>query len=173
MSIKEAKLIINEYDLSADEDTYEIVLESINKFGSARNVLIEGLKPEYKYLKKVSKLLAMLDEKPSYDADAEDISKLMHTIYKTVSRDSQASGEDFMKLMASINVRETFAPSQMQVWVMNYIGGRELIANITKQEPNQLKRRILDAIKKYQRLAEVSSSLEIENKSINNLKTIG
>nr|WP_321268075.1 hypothetical protein [uncultured Sulfurimonas sp.] len=173
MSIKEAKLIINEYDLSADEDTYEIVLESINKFGSARNVLIEGLKPEYKYLKKVSKLLAMLDEKPIFDTQAEDISKLMYKIYKTVSNDSASSGEDFTKLMASINVRKTFNPSDMELWVMNYIGGRELIANITLQEPNQLKRRILEAIKKYQKLTEMPSTLAIGNNAINNLTTIG
>ena len=45
MSIKQAKIIIDEYGLSSDEETIEIVLECINKFGSAKNILIEGLKP--------------------------------------------------------------------------------------------------------------------------------
>jgi len=61
MSIKEAKIIIDEYGLSTNEDTIEIVLEVISKFGSARAVLVEGLKPKYQYLKKLSKLLAMLE----------------------------------------------------------------------------------------------------------------
>ena len=44
MGIKEAKIIIDEYGLNTDEATIEIVLDAINKFGSAKNVLIEGLK---------------------------------------------------------------------------------------------------------------------------------
>ena len=78
MSIKEAKIIIDEYGLNTDEETIEIVLDLINKFGSARNILIEGLKPEYKFLKKLSKLLAMSGVKKTFDTDtdAEDIANL-------------------------------------------------------------------------------------------------
>jgi hypothetical protein len=165
MSIKEAKIIIDEYGLNTDEDTIEIVLEVINKFGSAKNVIIEGLKPEYKFLKKLSKLLAMMDEKPTFDDDAEKIAKLMHSIYKVVSKDSQERGEDFLTLLRSINVRKTFNPSEMELWVMNHIGGRELIAKIIYQEPNFLYRKILDAIEMYKRLSITSpQSLQIENK---------
>ena len=51
MSIKEANVIIEEYGLSMGENTIEIVLEAINKYGSAKNVLLEGIKPKYQYLK--------------------------------------------------------------------------------------------------------------------------
>jgi len=91
VSIKEAKIIIDEYGLNTDEETIEIVLDLINKFGSARNILIEGLKPEYKFLKKLSKLLAMSGIKKTFDTDtdAEDIANLLHSIYKTVLKDSE------------------------------------------------------------------------------------
>ena len=166
MSIKEAKLIISEYDLNTDESTFEVVLEVINKFGSAKNVLIEGLKDEYKYLKKLSKLLAMLDEKKKYDSEVEEISTLMHAIYKTVSMDSESKGEDFDLLLRRVQIHHL---SQMQRWVMNDIGGREMIGKIIYQEPNHLARQILNSINKYQRLLESSPNLLIENK----LKNIG
>ena len=168
--MKEAKLIIEEYGLSTDEETFEIVLEVLDKFSTARNVIIEGLKPEYKYLKKLSKLLAMLDEKQTYELEAEKIATLMHDINKVVSRDSQSKGEDFLSLMARINIRETFHPSDLELWVMNYIGGRELIAKINLQESNQLIRRIKNAIEKYQRTPALSSTLAIENNVLNNLQ---
>ncbi|MBL0708193.1 MAG: hypothetical protein JJW00_04015 [Sulfurimonas sp.] len=161
MSIKESKLIISEYDLNTDEATFEVVLEAIGKFGSAKRVLIEGLKPEYKYLKKLSKLLAMLDEKETFDDEANDISILMHSIYKTVSKDSESSGEEFNSLLSRINVHHL---SVMQRWVINDIGGREMIAKVTLEEPNHLRRKILESIKKYERLKELSPNLVIENK---------
>jgi len=170
--MKEAKLLIEEYGLSTDEATFEVVLEVINKFGTARNVLIEGLKPEYQYLKKLSKLLAMLDEKPVYDTKAEEISQLMHSINHVVTKDSEEKGEDFLKLLNALNIRETFKLSDMQIWVMNYIGGRELIAKVNLQEANQLLRRIISAIQKYERSPELSSSLAIENNAIKNMKLI-
>ena len=170
MSIKQAKIIIDEYGLNTDEDTIEIVLEAISKFGNAKNVLIEGLKPEFKYLKKLSKLLAMLDEKQSYDLEAEKIAVLMHNIYKIVLKDSEAKGEDFLGLLRRINVRQTFNPSDMELWVMQYLGGRDLIAQINLQDPNQLNRRILNAISSYKRLPELENNLKIENNQFQNLK---
>lgn len=167
MSIKEANIIIDEYGLTANENTIEIVLEVINKFGSARNVLLEGLKPEYQYLKKLSKLLAMLDTKPTYDKDSEKIASLMHDIYKVVTRDSKKSGEDFLDLLKRINVRETFKPSSMELWVMEYLGGRKFIAEINLQEPNGLHRKIQNAIKKYEQTPELSGDLMIENSLLN------
>jgi len=168
--MKEAKLIIEEYGLSTDEETFEIVLEVIQKFGTARNVIIEGLKPEYKYLKKLSKLVAMLDEKQTYELEAEKIATLMHDINKVVSRDSESKGEDFLSLMNRINIRESFHPTDMQLWVMNFLGGRELLAKVNLQESNQLLRRITNAIEKYQRTPELSSTLAIENSALNNLQ---
>ncbi|MEA3330076.1 MAG: hypothetical protein U9Q29_00075 [Campylobacterota bacterium] len=170
MSIKQAKIIIDEYGLNSDEDTIEIVLEAIDKFGNAKNILIEGLKPEFKYLKKLSKLLAMLDEKTSFDLEAEEIATLMHDIHRVVLKDSESRGEDFLSLLSRINIRKTFNPNNMQLWVMQYLGGRDLIADINLQEANQLKRRILNAISKYQRVPELTNSLEIENQSFKNIK---
>ena len=169
MSIKQAKIVIDEYGLNTDEDTIEIVLESINKFGNAKNVLIEGLKPEFKYLKKLSKLLAMLDEKQSYDIEAEKIATLLHDIHKVVLKDSEAKGEDFLELLSRINVRKTFNPNDMELWVMQYLGGRDLIAKINLQDPNQLNRRVLNAISKYNRLPDLSDTLNIENKQFQNI----
>lgn len=169
MSIKEAKLIVNEYDLSTDESSFEIALEALAKFGSARAVLVEGLKPEYKYLKRASKLLAMLDEKPQRDAEADKISSLMYDIYKTVSNDSKSRGEDVRELMAAINVRKTFNPSDKELWVMNYLGGREFILNITYQEPNALNRKIVQALNRYENLAETPTQNAIENRHIHDL----
>ena len=170
MSIKEANIIIDEYGLTANEHTIEIVLESINKFGNARNVLLEGLKPEYQYLKKLSKLLAMLDTKPTYDKDAEMIATLMHDIYKIVTRDSEDKGENFFDLLRRINVRETFKPTQMQLWVMEYLGGRKFIAEINLQEPNALHRKIQNAIKKYELAPELSTNLMIENSRLQSMR---
>jgi len=172
MSIKEAKLVIEEYGLVTDEYTIEIVLEAINKYQNARNLLIEGLKPEYKYLKKLSKLLAMIDEKPSYDTNAEKIATLMHDIYKIVSRDSEKKGEDFLLLMSKIDVRKTFKPTDLELWVMQYLGGREFIAKINFQDPNQLNRRILNAIERYRDVQNNSSNPLIENNLINNIKLV-
>jgi len=172
MSIQEAKIILEEYGLSTNEDTIEIVLEAINKYGSARNVLIEGLKPQYQYLKKLSKLLAMLDEKQTYDIEAEQIANLLHDIHKVVSQDTQTRGEDFLSLLSRINVRETFNPSDIQLWVMQYLGGRDLIAKINLQDANQLNRRIKNAIEKYKRLPELTSNLAIENSVLNNVRII-
>ena len=164
MSIKEAKIIIDEYDLTTDETTYEIALEAINRFGSAKNVLIEGLKPEYKFLKKLSKLLAILgEEKTSNDDEAEEIATLMHSIYKVVLKDSISRGEDFLELMKKINVRKSFEVSEKQLWVMQYLGGREFIANINYEDANLLNRKINDALKRYNQLIESSSNLQITN----------
>lgn len=170
--MKEAKLIIEEYGLSTDEETFEVVLEVLAKFGTARNVLIEGLKPEYKYLKKLSKLIAMLDEKQSYDLEAEEISNLMHSINHVVTKDSESRGEDFLSLLDRLDIRKTFNPSDMQVWVMNYLGGREFIAQVNLQDANQLLRRITNAIEKYERMPELSSNLAIQNNAIKNMKLI-
>lgn len=170
--MKDAKLIIDEYGLSTDEATFEVVLEVINKFGTARNVLVEGLKEEYKYLKKLSKLIAMLDEKPVYDTQAEEISTLMHSINHVVTKDSESRDEDFLTLLNKLNIRKTFNPSEMQLWVMNYLGGRGLIAKINLQEANQLLRRITNAIQKYERTPELSSEFAIENSAIKNMKLI-
>jgi len=170
--MKEAKLIIEEYGLSTDEETFEIVLEVITKFSTARNVLIEGLKPEYKYLKKLSKLIAMLDEKQTFDLEAEDLSSLMHSINHVVSKDSQTREEDFLTLLSRLDIKKTFNPSPMQLWVMNYLGGREFIAKINLQDANQLLRRIVNAIEKYERAPELTSSLAIENNAIKNMKSI-
>lgn len=172
MSIKQAKIVMDEYGLGSDEDTIEIVLDVINKFGSAKNVMIEGLKPEYKFLKKLSKLLAMLDEKQSYDLEAEAIATLMHDIHKVVLKDSESRGEDFLDLLRRINVRETFKPSDIQLWVMQYLGGRDLIAEINLQEANQLNRRILNAISKYSLLPELTSGLTIQNSSFQDIKLL-
>ncbi|MEO1954623.1 MAG: hypothetical protein ABGW74_07955 [Campylobacterales bacterium] len=164
MSIKEAKIIIDEYDLTTDETTYEIALEAINRFGSAKNVLIEGLKPEYKFLKKLSKLLAILgEEKTSNDDEAEKIATLMHSIYKVVLKDSISRGEDFLELMKKINVRKSFEVSEKQLWVMQYLGGREFIAKINYEDANLLNRKINDALKRYNQLIESSSNLQITN----------
>ncbi len=170
MSIKEAKIIIDEYGLNTDEDSIEIVLDVINKFGSAKNVLLEGLKPNYKYLKKLSKILAMLDEKQTFDIEAEDIAVLMHDIHKVVLRDSLSTGKDFTSLLTKINVRKTFNPTKVQLWVMQYLGGRELIANINLQDANQLNRRILNALDKYTRLPDLTQDLQIDNKLFKNIR---
>ncbi len=172
MSIKEAKIIIDEYGLVTDEETIEIVLELINKYGSARNIIVEGLKPEYKYLKKLSKLLAMLDVKQSFDIEAENIAVLMHDIHKVVLKDSQSRGEDFSGLLSRINVRKSFKPTAMELWVMQYLGGRELIANINLENPNQLHKRILNAIEKYQTMPGFPDNLQIENNSFKNINLL-
>lgn len=170
--MKEAKLIIEEYGLSTDEETFEVVLEVISKFGTARNVLIEGLKPEYKYLKKLSKLIAMLDEKQSFDEEAEQISSLMHSINHVVSKDSESREEDFLTLLSRLDIKKTFNPSDMQLWVMNYLGGREFIAKVNLQDANQLLRRIINAIEKYERTPDLTQSLAIKNNAIKNMKLI-
>ena len=155
MSIKEAKVIIDEYGLTTDETTIEIVLEAIDKFGSAKNVLIEGLKPQYKFLKKLSKLLAMIDKQPSYDDESEKIANLMHSIYKVVLKDSIEKGEDFTKLLSQINVRKSFEVDEMQLWVMQHLGGRDFIAKINYQDANLLNRDIKSAIEQYKRLPKL------------------
>ena len=170
MSIKEANVIIEEYGLTTSEDTIEIVLEAIAKYGSARNILIEGLKPKYMYLKKLSKLLAMLDDKQSSDSEAQKIAILLHDIHKVVLQDSQKMSEDFLTLLRKINVRKTFKPSPMQLWVMQYLGGRNLIANINLEDATQLNKKIVTAIEKYKRRPELSSSLLIENSSFANMR---
>lgn len=154
MSMQEAKLIIEEYNLSSDEQSLQTVLEVLQKFGSAKAVLIEGLKPKYQYLKKLSKLLAMLEDvQDEDDSEAERIVTLMHDIYKVVLRDAEHKGEPFLELMRRINVRETFKPTPKELWVMQYLGGRELIANITYEEPNKLLRDVKSALQKYETLS--------------------
>jgi len=171
MSIQQAKIIMQEYDLQTDEETIEIVLEVINKYGSAKNVLLEGLKPKYKYLKKLSKLLAMLDEKVEFDTQAEDILRLMHDIHKVLVKESEEKGESFLKLLAQINIRKTFHPSEMQIWVMEYLGGRRLIGDIQLQEPNQLLRKIKSAIEKYTMIENAQNLGSIQNPSLSNIHT--
>jgi len=170
VSIKEANVIIEEYGLSMGENSIEIVLEAINKYGSARNVLLEGLKPKYQYLKKLSKLLAMIDEPQSFDLEAEKIAILLHDIHKVILQDSQSKGADFLTLLKTINVRKTFHPSDMELWVMQYLGGRELIADINLQDANQLNRRIRSAIEKYKQNPELASDLVIQNSMMENVK---
>ena len=170
MSIKEANVIIEEYGLSMGENTIEIVLEVINKYGSARNVLLEGIKPKYQYLKKLSKLLAMMDEPQNFNLEAEKIAILLHDIHKVVLQDSLSKGEDFLTLLKTINVRKTFNPTDMELWVMQYLGGRELIADINLQDANQLGRRIRSAIEKYKQNPELASDLVIQNSMMENVK---
>ena len=170
--MKEAKVIIEEYGLSTDEATVEVVLEVLHKFGTARNILVEGLKPKYQYLKKLSKLLAMLDDKPAYDAQAEDILSLLHSINHVVAKDSATSDTSFITLLNSLDIRKAFDLSQTQIWVMNEIGGRELIAQINLQDANGLIRKIINAIERYERNPELSSSLALENNEIRSMKLI-
>jgi len=114
----------------------------------------------------------MFDEKQSYDLEAEEISNLMHSINHVVTKDSESKGEDFLSLLDRLNIRKTFNPTDMQVWVMNYLGGREFVAQVNLQDANQLLRRITNAIEKYERMPELSSNLAIQNNAIKNMKLI-
>ncbi len=154
MSMKEAQLLIEEYNLSSDEQSLQTVLEVLQKYGSAKAVLVEGLKPKYQYLKKLSKLLAMLEDAgDERDVEAERIVTLMHDIYKVVLRDAEQKGEPFLELMRRINVRKTFKPSPKELWVMQYLGGRELISKIIYEEPNKLLRDVKSALEKFATLS--------------------
>ncbi|PHQ91924.1 MAG: hypothetical protein COB42_02965 [Sulfurimonas sp.] len=170
--MKEAQIIIEEYGLNTDEKSVEFVLELLDKYGTVRNVLIEGLKPEYKYLKKLSKILAMLDGKSSYDLEAEEISTLMHSINFVVANDSEEKGEDYLLLLNTLDIRKTFNLSQMQIWVMNYLGGREFISEVNLQDANELIKKIIRAMEKYEYTSDMLPSTVIENKAIKDMKLI-
>jgi len=163
----QAKTVLTEFQIAMSDDSFEYALEAINKFGNAKNVILEGLKPEYKYLTRLSKLLALINEKESFSDDAETIASLIYAIYKRVSEDSEKMDEDFMSLMTRINIRKTFNPSEMELWVMNHIGGRELISKVTYEDPNLLHKKIVNAIKMYKRLPKPSADLALENKNNN------
>ena len=112
----------------------------------------------------------MLDEKQNFDLEAEKIAILLHDIHKVVLKDSQSKGENFLTLLKTINVRKTFNPTAMELWVMQYLGGRELIADINLQDANQLNRRIRNAIEKYKQNPELGSDLLIQNSMMENVK---
>lgn len=152
--MKDAQLIIDEYSLPTNKDVFEIVLELLEKYGNAKNILIEGIKPKYQYLKKTSKVVAMLsNDEDGYSLEemkAEKISLLMHSIYSVVQKDSREKGEAFLDLLNRINIRKTFNPSDEEIWVMQYLGGRSFIGKITLQDSNVLLNRITSAIKRYE-----------------------
>ena len=58
----------------------------------------------------------------------------------------------------------------MELWVMQYLGGRELIAEINLQDANQLNRRIRSAIEKYKQTPELSSEYLIQNGMMKGVK---
>jgi len=75
------------------------------------------------------------------------------------------SAQDFSDLLRRINVRETFKPSEMQLWVMQSLGGRDLIAKINFQDPNSLHRMIAKSIQSYKKLKEFPEPFQIESKA--------
>ena len=77
-------------------------------------------------------------EKTIVDTRAEDISTLMHSIYHVVSKDSQKSKESYLSLLNKLNIRKTFNPSNLQIWVMEYLGGREFISKIIFEDASLL-----------------------------------
>lgn len=83
--------------------------------------------------------------------EARIIVAILHDINKVITKDSQAKGEDYVKLMAVCNIAVSFNLTQKQVYVMNDIGGRELIMKINETEPNMIERKTVDSIKKYEK----------------------
>ena len=78
-------------------------------------------------------------------------------------RDSIEKDEDFTTLLSQINVRKTFEVNDMQLWVMQHLGGRELISKINYQDANTLHKNIKDAIQQYKRLEKLPIAI-IKNK---------
>ena len=92
-------------------------------------------------------------DEPESDTEYEArvIATLMHDIQKVVTTESQAKGLDYVKLMRVVDIRTTFRLTPQQAYVMNEIGGREIIMRINNFEPNILENKITEALKKYKR----------------------
>jgi hypothetical protein len=86
-----------------------------------------------------------------HEAEARVIASLLHDINKIVTQTAESKGIDYLQLMKAIRIRESFNLTDKQAYVMNEIGGREVIMKINTTEPNTLERKIIESLKKYER----------------------
>lgn len=92
-----------------------------------------------------------------YEIKAKEILKKMHGINRRISDEAEARGEDYFKLLKAAKIKESFDLDDLEVWVLNDIGGRETISKVNYFEPNSLNTKIENSVKKYYNRVENNS----------------
>ncbi len=151
---KQAKLLLEGLGVSENEETFEMALAAINRFGSYKNVLMESDTEAYAFKKPLVKLIKLSTpavEEDEHAEEAEAVLTLLHRINRTMIELSQSRGEDYRKLMANADLRKMFKLDGRQADILNRVGGRELIMTINQKEPNHMIRAIIAAIKNVEK----------------------
>lgn len=163
MSYSQARELMHSIEANDTESNFEVALEVISKYGSCRNAMMQAVKIDYK--RRDELLYALLGESESQDVSpiVKELAKKMHSINRQISADAEARGEDYFKLLKAANIREAVDLSDLEVWVLNEIGGREVISRVNRFEPNNLHRILESAVKKYQNRIEHAPMNAIEN----------
>ncbi|MBU0631381.1 hypothetical protein KKA17_01935 [bacterium] len=159
--MKSVKILADEYGLDTEEYTIELLLELLDKFGSLNNVLKEGLKPEYKFLKKRSKIIAMLGDS-LLDEDSHKIDNFIsycHALNHAISTQAITMAYSYEELLNKLKIKETISKwkeSEEEInetdWVLNRLGGKNFIKTIILQEPNQLRKNVKLVFDQYARI---------------------
>ncbi len=145
------------------DDNVQVAMDVLDRFGSYRNAMLEASKIDFK--KKDELLFALLEEvELDYTADVKRISALMHTINRTAVVESEKTGNDYYKLLSNIDIKKTFGLSDMDVFVLNAVGGRKVIMKVNRYEPNQLCRLIEKQVIRFKCRPEEPSDTLIDNR---------
>lgn len=157
MSYAQARELLASLEANDTESNLEAALEVIDIYGTCRNAMIQAVKINYK--RKDELLYALLGNKAEVDVSpvVKKISTKMHGINRRISDDAEAKGEDYFKLLKAAKIKESFDLDDLEVWVLNDIGGRETISKVNYFEPNSLNTKIENSVKKYYNRVENNS----------------
>lgn len=171
--MKAVKILSDEYNVDTDEHTIELLLELLNKYGSLNNVLKEGTKQQYQFLKKRSKIIAMLGDDLHDDeyAKADALINYIHALNREIQADASTTAWSYDELLQDLKLKETLdkckemsESSDEIFWVLTRLGGKEFIKKINFQEPNQLRKNVKYVFDQYTRIPpEKRHDLALEN----------
>lgn len=148
-NLNQARLLIEGLGVKENEESLEMSLSAIERFGNYKNALLESSSEPYKFDKAMVKLIKLSnykDEKDEFETQAEEILTLLHVIHKTVVELAQSNNTSEEEAIRVVDIGATFKLNPKQRCVLNKIGGRETILHVTLSEPNTMIRKIVNAL---------------------------
>lgn len=118
-----------------DELNNHAAIRVVEHFGNLEKALAESLKDKYNRLRFTPELLIRAMVEPEMDPDTiflEQLAIKLYSLRNLVFNDSIQRGEDFKKLMTTVDVIKTLTLSQREAWTVYHVGGKAFIIDINK-----------------------------------------
>lgn len=160
-ALKAVQILADEFEVERNEYTIELLMELLETYGSVTMVIKEGLKPEYKFLKKLSKIIALQkdDSDKEYEYKTNRLINYIHELNAAIGNEAVIGKKSYQELLNLLKLKETMQLAMKQdtnemYWVIVRVGGKALVKNINVQEINPLREKIKAVFEQYNHLSK-------------------